>query len=165
MPTSPSPSLKFRTAGFPQYGFKASLSAETCPATSQVKPAPGMPGATTGLSSAFAPGRVGMPCRALSPNASELPDAAVREAHASLPQGSLAPARVLLSRTLNAYSDPIRQSRRHATISRHRRLYAAPSLCGSASATCGTFPTFATVLSSRAVTPTPVGPLRHPVIR
>ena len=89
MPTSPSPSLKFGTADFPQYGFKASLSAETCPATSQVKPAPGMPCSTTGLSSAFAPGRVGMPCRALSPNASELPDAAVREAHASLPQGGL----------------------------------------------------------------------------
>ena len=102
MPTSPSPSLKFRTAGFPQYGFKASLSAETCPAMLRVKPAPGMPCATTGLSSAFAPGRVGMPCRALSPNAAEWPDAAVREAHASLPQGSLAPARVLLSRTLNA---------------------------------------------------------------
>src|SRR5262245_24586790 len=30
MPTSPSPSLKFRTAGFPQYGFKASLSGATC---------------------------------------------------------------------------------------------------------------------------------------
>src|SRR5216117_353011 len=26
MPTSPSPPLKFRTAGFPQYGFKVSLS-------------------------------------------------------------------------------------------------------------------------------------------
>jgi hypothetical protein len=30
MPTFPSPSLKFRTAGFPQYGFKASLSGATC---------------------------------------------------------------------------------------------------------------------------------------
>jgi len=165
MPTSPSPSLKFRTAGFPRYGFKASLSAETCPAISQVKPAPGIPCSTSGLSSAFAPGRVGMPCRALSPNASELPDAAVREAHASLPQGSLAPARVVLSHAIHAYSDPIRQSRRHATISRHGRLYAAPSLCGSASATRRTFPTFAAVLSSRAATPTPVGPLRRPVIR
>ena len=31
MPTSPSPPLKFRTAGFPQYGFKAGLSGRAFP--------------------------------------------------------------------------------------------------------------------------------------
>src|SRR6266566_6822831 len=31
MPTFPSPPLKFRTAGFPQYGFKAGLSDKACP--------------------------------------------------------------------------------------------------------------------------------------
>jgi hypothetical protein len=31
MPTFPSPPLKFRTAGFPQYGFKAGVSDEACP--------------------------------------------------------------------------------------------------------------------------------------
>jgi hypothetical protein len=31
MPTFPSPPLKFRTAGFPQYGFKAGLSDEAFP--------------------------------------------------------------------------------------------------------------------------------------
>ena len=31
MPTFPSPSLKFRTVGFPQYGFKASLSGRDLP--------------------------------------------------------------------------------------------------------------------------------------
>jgi hypothetical protein len=31
MPPFPSPSLKFRTAGFPQYGFKAGVSGETFP--------------------------------------------------------------------------------------------------------------------------------------
>jgi hypothetical protein len=30
MPTFPSPSLKFRTVGFPQYGFKASMSDRAC---------------------------------------------------------------------------------------------------------------------------------------
>jgi hypothetical protein len=30
-PTSPSPSLKFRTAGFPKYGLKAGISDGTCP--------------------------------------------------------------------------------------------------------------------------------------
>ena len=32
MPTFPSPPLKFRTAGFPRYGFKAGLSDEAFPA-------------------------------------------------------------------------------------------------------------------------------------
>src|ERR1700694_59727 len=32
MPTFPLPPLKFRTAGFPQYGFKAGLSGEAFPA-------------------------------------------------------------------------------------------------------------------------------------
>ena len=79
---------------------------------------------------------------------------------ASLPQGSLAPVRVVLSRSLIAYYDPIRQSRRHAVISRPCRLYAAPSLCGSAEATNETFPTFTAVLSTRAADPTPVSPAR-----
>ena len=64
-----------------------------------------------------------------------------------------------------AYSDPIRQSREHATTSRPRRLYATPSLCGSASATRGTFPTFAAVLSRRAVDHTPAGSRCCPVAR
>src|SRR5262249_23682953 len=75
------------------------------------------------------------------------------------------PARVLLSRALLAYSDPIRQSHGHAATSRPGRLYAAPSLCGSASATRGTFPTFAAVLSTRSVDHTQVGPRRRPVAR
>jgi hypothetical protein len=32
MPTFPSPSLKFRTVSFPQYGFKAGISDKACPA-------------------------------------------------------------------------------------------------------------------------------------
>ena len=54
MPTSPSPSLKFRTAGFPRYGFKASLSGRAFPSTSAVKPAPGMPASARGLQRPFA---------------------------------------------------------------------------------------------------------------
>ena len=46
MPTFPSPPLKFRMAGFPQYGFKASLSDPACPARREVKPAPGIPSRT-----------------------------------------------------------------------------------------------------------------------
>ena len=42
MPTSPSPPLKFRTAGFPQYGFKASMSDRAFLQVRNLKPAPGM---------------------------------------------------------------------------------------------------------------------------
>jgi hypothetical protein len=42
MPTFPSPSLKFRTLGFPQYGFKASMSDRACRASAQVKTVPVM---------------------------------------------------------------------------------------------------------------------------
>ncbi len=54
MPTFPSPSLKFRTSGFPQYGFKASLSGRACPTDVTLKPAPGMPAPSTSLRRPFA---------------------------------------------------------------------------------------------------------------
>ena len=44
----------FRTAGFPQYGFKASLSGRACPADITVKPAPGMPAPSASLPRPFA---------------------------------------------------------------------------------------------------------------
>jgi hypothetical protein len=59
MPTFPSPSLKFRTVSFPQYGFKASLSGRACPADIPVKPAPGMPVPSTSLPQPFARFRYG----------------------------------------------------------------------------------------------------------
>src|SRR5207244_5997450 len=43
MPTSPSSPLKFRTAGFPRYGFKVSMSDSAFLDSPKVKPAPGMP--------------------------------------------------------------------------------------------------------------------------
>jgi hypothetical protein len=101
--------------------------------------------------------------QALSPGRSRASACRCARGYTSLPQRSLAPARVMLSRALIAYSDPIRQSREHAAPSRPGRLYAAPSLCGSASATRGTFPTFTAVLSRRAVDYTPVGPRCCPV--
>jgi hypothetical protein len=60
MPTFPSPSLKFRTSGFPQYGFKASLSGRACPADITVKPAPGVPVPSTSLPRPFARFRNGV---------------------------------------------------------------------------------------------------------
>jgi hypothetical protein len=43
MPTFPSPPLKSRTAGLPQYGFKASMSDRAFRNGVSVKPAPGIP--------------------------------------------------------------------------------------------------------------------------
>jgi hypothetical protein len=155
MPTFPSPPLKFRTAGFPQYGFKASMSDRAFLQTRSLKPAPGIRLLPRSLLLPFAhfhhrrsPGSVsGTVAASACRCAGGLP---------SLPQGSLAPARVMLSRTLCAYYSPMRQSRRHAATSRLCRLYAAPSLCGSAEATRETFPTFTAVLSMHAADPTPV---------
>ena len=42
MPTSPRSPLSFRTAGFPQYGWKAGLSGGAFLSPDQLKPAPGM---------------------------------------------------------------------------------------------------------------------------
>src|SRR5207253_7178342 len=151
--------LKFRTASFPRYGLKASLSGRAFPNASAVKPAPGIPASVARFASTLRtlPHRTRCP-RSMSRPAVP-PRAAVREAAPdSLPQGSLAPVRVMLSRSIVAYYDPIRLSRGHAATSRSSRLYAAPSLCGSASATHETFPTFPAALSMRAVDLTPVGP-------
>jgi hypothetical protein len=52
MPTFPRSPLSFRTAGFPQYGWKAGVSGETRHVI-QLKPAPGMRWSTIGLFSPF----------------------------------------------------------------------------------------------------------------
>jgi hypothetical protein len=43
MPTFPSSPLSFRTASFPQYGWKAGISDSAFPRVAQVKPVPGIP--------------------------------------------------------------------------------------------------------------------------
>jgi hypothetical protein len=163
MPAFPSPPLKFRTAGFPQYGFKASLSDRTFPHPDAVKCAPHIPTPRPGLCRPSLASATTRRCGSVSTPGGASTSRCAR-GRASLPQGSLAPVRVVLSRSLLAYYDPIRQSRRHAATSRASRLYAAPSLCGSAEATRETFPTFAAVLSTRAADRTPVGPRRRPVV-
>ena len=165
MPTFPSPSLKSRTSSFPQYGFKASLSGRACPSDITGKPAPGMPVPSASLPRPFArfrDGRATWRCVQINPR---LHVPRCERPVPLYPRGSLAPVRVLLSRSIIAYPAPIRRSRRHAGISRLGRLYPAPSLCGSASATRETFPTFPVALSIRAVDPTPVGPRPRPVVR
>jgi hypothetical protein len=87
MPTFPSPPLKFRTAGFPQYGFKAGISDEACP--------------TPGLPSSFVPTAFTVYSLLRVRD-----DARVRHLRASGPTrstpGALAPDRVMLSRSIVA---------------------------------------------------------------
>ena len=142
IPTSPSSPLKFRTAGFPQYGFKAGLSDSAFPSSSPVKPAPGIPVASVSLLLSFVlsspvtprsrskPGRFGRsappfdrPCR-------------------SAP-GLLAPARVMLSRALIAYSTPSAPLAGTSGLHLPAGLYPMPSLCGRAEATHQWFRAFA----------------------
>ena len=53
MPTFPRPSLSFRTAGFPQYGWKAGLSDGAFPDVTQLKSAPDIRCMTAGLHPPF----------------------------------------------------------------------------------------------------------------
>lgn len=81
---------------------------------------------------------------------------AVREEH-SLPQGPLAPVRVMLSLSIVAYYDPIRQTRRHMATSEPcsytpcLRCAGVPRRPPSPSLSCST------VLSLRAIIRTPAG--------
>src|SRR3954471_13243362 len=59
MPTFPRSPRSFRTAGFPQYGWKAGLSGGAFPDRQRLKPAPGMHLLTAGLPSPFVHLRVG----------------------------------------------------------------------------------------------------------
>jgi hypothetical protein len=116
MPTFPSSPLKFRTAGFPQYGFKDSMSDRAFPKVRSLKPAPGIRLLARGLLLPFARFRL----RESRGSVSKTVQASTRrcsEGLAFLPQGSLAPVRVVLSRSIIAYYYPMRQSRRHAATS------------------------------------------------
>jgi hypothetical protein len=96
MPTCPSSPLKFRTAGFPQYGFKAGFPrGPSCHDTDVSYPASLLPAfvlaaASVALVSETLVTKLTPPCERF---------------HRSTP-GVLAPVRVLLSRSLIAYSTP-----------------------------------------------------------
>ena len=119
-----------------------------------VKPAPGIPSRPLSLPLPFAHFRRGV-----------TPGSESRSSRASLGRCSrgFLPSTpgVLGSGASCVVSLPHSLLRPHAPVPQARcdfafRLYAAPSLCGSASATRGTFPTFVAALSGHAADPTPV---------
>jgi hypothetical protein len=129
MPTFPRSPLSFRTASFPQYGWKAGLSDGPSQHGVQLKPAPGMRWPSPGLRPSFArlvtpplaPHCVG-PCGL---------DCAPPLSVSTYPRGprSGSGCRVPIHHHLIG---PIRPAHRHIATSPHGGLYAMPSLCGSA---------------------------------
>ena len=119
MPTFPRSPLSFRTAGFPQYGWKAGFPSGACLDDQRLKPAPGMRCPTSSLHPPFVhlvvstvvPLCVGPPTRLRT---------AVEGYYSSAP-GALAQVRVIVSRTVITYSAP---SVPLAGTSRFRRMAA-----------------------------------------
>src|SRR5215510_3725799 len=133
MPTFPRPSLSFRTAGFPQYGWKAGFPSGAFPDHQRLKPAPGIRCPSSSLHPPFVhlvattvvPHCVGPRTRlrtALEGYYSSAPGVLARVSGYSVP-------------VRHHLIDPIRPTRGHTAISPHGGLFAMPSLCGSASAT------------------------------
>ena len=100
MPLSPSPSLKFRTARFPRYGFKADISDGAFPSIALLKLAPHIRSPMFGLLPSFAP----LESQTLLPVLSR--EGALHTTpsfglHSPAP-GVLAPVGVIVSPTINA---------------------------------------------------------------
>ena len=120
MPTFPWPSLKFRTAGFPQYGFKAGMSDRACPfdaACTSLGLPPSFVFPAAPIRSPFCAG--GM-VRAEAPPFEQPLLLYPRGPRSEV--GSAVPLHLHLS-------GPIRPTRRHIRISPLRGLYQMPSLC------------------------------------
>src|ERR1044071_4739942 len=140
MPTSPSSPLKFRTAGFPQYGFKAGVSDEAFPTDVLVKPVPGMPSHI---------GRFAFILRVLRGPVATSSEAGgrarspapVRATPVALPQGPSLSSGCSVPGFLACRPHPP-----HSQVQRDFTacgLYALPSLCGHALATREWFRAFA----------------------
>src|SRR5712691_314742 len=104
MPTFPRSPLSFRTAGFPQYGWKAGFPSGAFLDDQRLKPAPGMRRPTSSLHPHFVHlvvSTVGPLC-VVSPT----PLHRAEEGHYSAAPGALARVRFIVSRTIITYSPP-----------------------------------------------------------
>ena len=164
MPTFPSPPLKFRTAGFPQSGFKASLSGRAFPDGSGLKPAPGIHASPFGLHRPFARFRNGHADPARCPDPAVFPRAAVREAQPPYPRGPW------LRSEFCCLGPSSRSTTPSASLAGTRRLHGSaaytPRLRCAGAPRRPTRPSLLSLprLSMRAVDLTPVGPRPPPVV-
>ncbi len=117
MPTFPPPPLSFRTAGFPQYGWKAGCSGSAFPRAAQLKPAPGMRWAASRFASTLRALRGSIGCPALSRNGG---------LGGTLPYGELSPLPQRPSLRSGLYCpSPSTLNRPHPSLSRAHRDFAA----------------------------------------
>ena len=141
MPTFPSPPLKFRTAGFPRYGFKASLSDSAFPDRRSVKPAPGIPSLLDSVCLRPSPASATVVLPGSGPSR---PCASTNRCSRGPP---LYPRGPWLRSELCCLDPSSLTTTPSASLAGTPRFHAlplirAPSLCGSAEATRETFPTF-----------------------
>ena len=104
MPTFPRPSLSFRTAGFPQYGWKAGFPSGAFPDHQRLKPAPGIRRPSSSLHPPF----VHLVATTVVPHCVG-PRTRLRtalEGYYSSTPGVLARVRVIVSRSVITYSTP-----------------------------------------------------------
>jgi len=118
MPTFPSPSLKFRTAGFPRYGFKVGISGGAFPIDRHV----------ARFASVLRALRFHRRIPRTAPRDGARLSTSVRAAFTALPQGSsLRPG--FCSPDHHHLTDPIRPTRHLAALSLPSKLYATSLLC------------------------------------
>ena len=118
MPTFPSSSLKFRTVGFPQYGFKASMSDRTYRNSVLIKPVPSIPSTSSRLRRSF----VHVQNRVLPGTVSRTGG---RSAYRCAQGLRLATPEVLRSGPSSVVSVRLRLLRPHPSVSRARSDFAA----------------------------------------
>src|SRR4029077_5403611 len=130
MPPFPLSALSFRTAGFPQYGWKAGISDSAFPEHPSLKPAPSIRRCTPGLLLPFAHLIVRFGCPVLC----RADDSSMRRlgVGSDSAPGALAPVRPLLSRSLSTQQPHPTHSLAHrdfadfATYTRCLRCAGAP---------------------------------------
>jgi hypothetical protein len=129
MPTFPRSSLSFRTAGFPQYGWKAGFPSGAFLDRQQLKPCSRHAPSVDQFASALRAPRSRSDCPALCRAADSIAhrlggSLLLRPRGPRSGPGCSVPVRHHLI-------DPIRPTRGHTAISPHGGLYAMPSLCGA----------------------------------
>jgi hypothetical protein len=121
MPTFPSPSLRFRTAGFPRYGSKAGSQSVPSQGKGSITPPPWFASDLRVVSRcSFVLAR----SRGFSPS----DDTAVRAVLPRYPRGPRSGPGYVVP-VHHHLTGPIRPTRRRAATSPHCELYAPPSLC------------------------------------
>ena len=165
MPTFPRSSLSFRTAGFPQYGWKAGLSRRGLPEASVSLSL--LPACAVRRPVCIRPSCTSWSLRwSRSVSGRGLDSAPPLEGDYSYrPRGPRSGPGCSVP-VRHHLIGPIRPTRRHIAISPHGGLYAMPSLCGSAEATREWFRAFTahSFLACRPLRPRGVRH-RYPEIR